>query len=468
MQQTPIIVWLRNDLRLEDNPALFYAAKQMCPVILLYIYSEDDQRPYPIGAAAKWWLHHSLKAFSKSIAEQLILRKGNVLDILLELAEKTKARAIFYNKRYSPHEISHDATYGKELLKKGLEFKAHDGNLLIEPSELLNQQGKPFQVYTPFYTAAMKFFDVKEPLSIPKELQFYSQNLASLSLDALDLLPKTEWTKGIQEAWNPGEEGAEKELSSFCKNNQASYAKDRDIPSVMGTSRLSPHLHFGEISIRKVYAKTWNNESYRRELYFREFAHSLLFHFPETPSKPLHARFLHFPWKKNEIFLQAWKKGLTGYPIVDAGMRELWQTGWMHNRVRMIVGSFLVKHLLISWHEGLKWFWDTLVDADLANNTFGWQWVAGCGADAAPYFRIFNPTLQGEKFDPEGLYVKKYVPELSLVPPKYIHKPWKMEASELKICGVELGKNYPHPIVDHDKARVYALDCFKKLSADSK
>ncbi|MDB6081367.1 MAG: deoxyribodipyrimidine photolyase, partial [Chlamydiia bacterium] len=382
---------------------------------------------------------------------------------LKKLIQETNADAIYWNRRYSPFHIQQDSDCKIALLGKGMEVKEYPGNLLIEPSELLNKQGNPFKVFTPFYKTAVTYLDVQKPLPTPSELLFYNGQLDSTALKELKLLPTTAWAEKFIDYWTPGELGAHQKMNRFCNEAIQNYDKARDIPATQGTSRLSPHLHFGEISPRQVYEKTRSQEAYVRELYFREFAYYLLFHFPKMVKEPLRPEFMKFPWNHNESHLHSWQKGLTGYPIVDAGMRELWQTGWMHNRVRMIVGSFLVKHLLLPWQEGARWFQDTLLDADLANNIFGWQWVAGCGADAAPYFRIFNPILQGEKFDPQGEYVKKYVPELKQLPTKYIHKPWKMDESELKALGVTLGETYPYPIVDHADARAQALDAFQQM-----
>lgn len=446
---TPIIVWLRNDLRLHDNLALYAASQTSRPIIVCYIWSEEDDLPYPLGGASRAWLHDSLIEFSKSIQNRLILRKGSSISVLEELIKETKAKTVYWNRRYEPHLFAKDQEIQQLLTLAGIESVTFQGNVLLEPWELTTKEGKPFKVFTPFCKSFLKSH-LAEPVDAPKTFNFYSGKLFSENISGLGLLTRNP----PLDIWQPGEEGALKAFDHFLKNGLPNYATIRDFPAIEGTSKLSSHLHFGEISIRAIVerlpegAKEW----YLRELIWREFAIHLLHHFPNTPEEPLRAEFKNFPWRRDPAQLTAWQEGMTGYPIVDAGMRQLLATGWMHNRVRMIVGSFLVKQLLLSWKEGEAWFWEKLFDADLANNTLGWQWVSGCGADAAPYFRIFNPVLQGQKFDPDGTYVKTWVPELRNLSKELVHTPWKANI-----------KNYPAPIIELDFGRLRALEAFQEM-----
>ncbi len=416
-----VIVHLNNNLRIRDNPALFQARQKTNSIIPVFIL------PPNLGGASKAWLYHSLKVFAeslKSIGLNLILKLGDPAKVLAELKKEGGAHEVFTN----------------------------EPNLLYELGSIRNLQGKPYQVFTPFWKT-VQHLPIEKPIGTPA-VGGHTPKVSSLHLDDLDLLPSIPWDRGFWKKWEPGEEGAWKRVKAFLKGPIEHYSHNRDYPFLDdGVSHLSPHLHFGEISVRELVQKVQAYPVFTRQIIWREFAHHLLFHFPHTVDQPLREEFKKFPWAYNKKFFKAWQRGKTGYPIVDAGMRELWQTGWMHNRVRMIVGSFLVKDLLLDWQEGANWFWDTLVDADLANNTFGWQWIAGCGADAAPYFRIFNPTLQGQKFDPDGLYVKHYCPELSALPPKLIHTPWLSSTS----------LSYPKPIVDHSVAKEKALAAFQSL-----
>lgn len=442
MSTKPVIIWLRNDLRLLDHPA-FHAAGTR-PVIPVYILEE-------MGAASRVWLHHSLKAFQ--VNAPLVIRKGDSLKNLKEIIKETGADTVYWTRRYEPDAMVQDSKVKAALKEAGVTVQSFQGQLLIEPWTVLNKQGRPFQVFTPFYNA-VKALPVRAPLSCPK---LHFAKASGLSVEDLGLLPEIRWDKKLMEHWTPGEKGALARLNSF---NAEDYPETRDLPGLEnGVSKLSPHLHFGEISPFQIRG----GEAYMRQIYWREFAHYLLYHFPHITHKAFKPAFDHFKWEKNPDALKKWQKGLTGYPIVDAGMRQLWETGWMHNRVRMIVGSFLVKDLLISWTEGAKWFWDTLVDADLANNTLGWQWVGGMGPDAAPYFRIFNPVLQGEKFDPDGEYVKRYVPELKDLTNKWVHRPFEAPEMELRNVGIILGKTYPYPLVDHTEARKRALSLYKGI-----
>lgn len=456
MTTKPIIIWLRNDLRLTDHPAFQAAGNR--PVIPVYIFSPGEE-----GAASHVWLHHSLLAFNESVKGALVIRKGDGLKNLKEIIKETGADTVYWTRRYEPKTILQDSEIKSALRDSGVTVQSFQGQLLIEPWTMMNKQGRPFQVFTPFFNAC-KILPVRAAFSKSK-LNFVK--VSGLSVDDLKLLPKIHWDKNMMKHWTPGEEGAKLRLQSFIKGSLRSYHESRDLPALEeGVSKLSPHLHFGEISPFEI----WNaiisipeGGVYLRQIYWREFAHYLLYHFPHMVNKAFKPVFDQFKWEENPEALKKWQKGLTGYPIVDAGMRQLWETGWMHNRVRMIVGSFLVKDLLISWEEGAKWFMDTLVDADLANNTLGWQWVGGMGPDAAPYFRIFNPLLQGEKFDPDGEYVKKYVPELQHLPKKWIHRPYEAPEIELRSAGIILGKTYPSPLVDHAKARLKALALYKGI-----
>lgn len=474
MKTNAALIWFRQDLRLEDNPAFEAALEKKTPIIPLYIYAPHEEKDWAPGGATKWWLHHSLVSLNAELKEfglNLIITKGDSQKILLELIEQFNVTAVYWNRRYEPMAIKRDSSVKELLHGKGIEVKSFNGNLLYEPWTIKNKQGNPFQVFTPFWKTCLMQGDPSQPTPYPKIPTTKTVIDKALSVEDLELLPQIHWDKGIQASWKPGAQQAKKILADFIKNSIEDYKTLRDRPDLPGVSHLSPYLHFGEISPRMIWhtiqkqADTSNEsvQGFLRQLGWREFAHHLLYHFPKTPSEPLRQDFSQFPWNDNPEYLKAWQKGLTGYPIVDAGMRELWTTGWMHNRVRMIVGSFLVKDLMIDWQRGAEWFWDTLVDADLANNTLGWQWVGGCGADAAPYFRIFNPITQGEKFDPDGAYVRKWVPEIARLPNKYIHKPWEAPELILKANKIQLGMSYPFPIVDHSEARNKALEAFKAL-----
>ena len=479
MSETVSIVWFRRDLRLADNPALAKAVELGGVIIPVYIFAPEEEKEWRQGAASNWWLHHSLKALAaelEKIGSQLTILRGASLKNLLDLAEQCAATHIFWNRLYEPAILERDAEVKQKLREGNISAHSFNGALLKEPWTFSNQSGKPFQVYTPFWRALVKAMDEPVTLKAPVILKGPKQLPVSLTVEELNLLPRIPWDQEFYEMWKPGEKMAQEELKAFVRSGLADYKTGRDIPSKRGTSRLSPRLHFGELSPKQVWSavidaqKSSNAdtspegvETYLKEIVWREFAHHLLFHFPFTPDAPLRENFKKFPWSNNEKHLRAWQRGMTGYPIVDAGMRELWHTGWMHNRVRMIVGSFLVKHLLHSWHDGAKWFWDTLVDASLASNTLGWQWIGGCGADAAPYFRIFNPMLQGEKFDPKGEYVRRWVPEIGALPDKFIHKPWEAPESLLSSLNISLGKTYPKPVVDHEVARGQALRALESV-----
>lgn len=466
----------RQDLRLSDNPSLNYISENYDEVLCVYFHNPNETKSWTTGAASNWFLHFTLKAL-----EEDLLKRGGCLiylrssDEINQLIDNENIRGVYWNRRYEPFAIKNDAQLKLQLREKGLEVKSFNSQLLWEPWELQTQQGNPFQVFTPFWKKALTFGEPSRPQNFKKSLSFLKTK-SNLQLSDLQLLPKIKWDRGFYDHWVPGESGAQIALKKFSPLG-AHYQSQRDFPAIEGTSQLSPHLHFGSISVREIWNVLRNLQEstrsskdkkeidvYLKELGWREFAYHLLFHFSHTTDQPLREKFNQFPWVKNKKQLQAWQQGQTGYPIVDAGMRQLWHTGWMHNRVRMIVASFLVKDLRISWLEGARWFWDTLVDADLASNTMGWQWAGGCGADAAPYFRIFNPYLQGAKFDPDGDYVKKWVPELSKLPPQWIHQPHEAPPLILQSAGIQLGKTYPHPIVDHKTARDEALIALKSIS----
>ncbi len=443
-------------------------------VIPIFIWSPEEEDRWQPGAASRWWLHQSLAALDATLRQRgsrLIIRRGPTLETIRELLEQSGATAVYWSRRYEPAVIARDRRVKSVLHRDGVIAETLNGDLLFEPGTVRTQVGRPYQVFSSFWKACLVRGDAAPPEPAPSHLERPRYWPASLALGELGLEPSIDWAVGLRERWNPGEAGAREQLNGFLERGLREYPTGRDRPDQPGTSRLSPYLHFGEISTRQIWFAvgeqcrqagtgtcTQASRVYARELGWREFAYHLLFHFPHTPEQPLRKNFDAFPWKSDRENLRAWQRGRTGYPIVDAGMRELWHTGWMHNRVRMVVASFLVKDLLIPWQEGAAWFWDTLVDADLANNTLGWQWSAGCGADAAPYFRIFNPVSQGEKFDPDGDYVRRWVPELNQLPSTWIHKPWEAPADALAVAEIELGRTYPWPIVDHREARARALE----------
>ena len=465
---TTTIHWFRQDLRLADNPSLTHAAEngQVLPV---YILDDMNAGEHQMGGASRWWLHYSLTDLNKNLDGKLAIFAGDPQQILLELAERHNVSAVCWNRCYEPWRIERDKQIKAELKSKGIEVKSFNGSLLWEPWEPLKKDGTPYRVFTPFYRkGCLDQPPPRLPLPKPSDMSLVADE-KSLGVDRLNLLPKIRWDKQLEPHWQIGEAGAFARMESFVADGLDNYKDGRNFPAGNNVSRLSPHLHFGEISPNQVWygAKKHpadrNLDHFHSELGWREFSHSLLYHFPALPRKNLQAKFDRFPWRDNAEYLDRWQRGQTGYPIVDAGMRELWQTGSVHNRVRMIVGSFLVKNLLLHWHHGEKWFWDCLVDADLANNSASWQWIAGCGADAAPYFRIFNPVTQGHKFDPEGDYTRRFVPELKNLPKKYLYSPWEAPADLLADAGVVLGKTYPEPVVDLKPSRERALEAFASL-----
>ena len=471
------IVWLRRDLRVDDNPALASALEGFDCVIPLYIHDPVSKDPWMDGSATRWWLHHSLEALDNSLKllnSGLIIRMGDALMQLTEVLDSFKAEAVFWNRLYTPREIHRDTEIKACLKSHGIRVETYNSALLKEPWAHLKANGEPYRVFTPFWKAYLSGGTWQWPEDPPEDMPPLPEGLTSIPLAELGLLPKIDWDHGLREAWIPGELSAKRQLRRFLDGPASAYDDSRNSPGTIGTSRLSPHLHFGEISPRRIASEIQSHctpgdrgvEVFMKEVGWREFGYHLLFHFPHTDHRPLDARFNAFPWPPHDAEkFERWTRGLTGFPIVDAGMRELWHTGWMHNRVRMIVASFLTKNLLIHWTRGAEWFWDTLVDADLASNTLGWQWTAGCGADASPYFRIFNPILQGEKFDAAGDYIRRWIPELSQVPNQWIHHPFDLPAQELKAYGVVLDQDYPKPVVDLKGSRERALAAFAAIKS---
>ncbi|MDS4042194.1 MAG: deoxyribodipyrimidine photo-lyase [Candidatus Competibacter sp.] len=473
------LVWFRRDLRLIDNPALHHAASEHERVVPVYIHAPQEEAPWEPGAASRWWLHHSLVALDAALRRRnsrLVLRQGNSLSALRELLRETGATAVYWNRLYEPAIMARDRVVKAALRADGIVAESHLATLLIEPWTLLKADETPYQVFTPFWKACLGKLPPAAPLPAPALLD-PKRWPDSPPLDALDLLPRIRWDEGLAAAWQPGEAGALARLDRFCEAVLAGYARWRDWPGRDGVSRLSPHLHFGEIGPRQIWAAITNATggdplgdkcaaTFLREIGWREFAHYVLYHWPHTPEQPLQERFAAYPWRDDYgNLLRAWQRGQTGYPMVDAGMRQLWRTGWMHNRVRMLVASFLIKNCRIPWQEGARWFWDTLVDADLAGNTLGWQWTAGCGTDAAPYFRIFNPIRQSELFDPDGAYIRRWAPELAGLAAPAIHQPWTLSPAEQQATGFTPGLDYPNPVVDFAASRAEALAGFERIRA---
>ncbi len=465
------IVWFRQDLRLADNPALHHAAG-LGPVLPVYILDETHSRA--LGGANKWWLHHSLKALQRELG-YLIVMRGDPLTCLRTLVETSDSEAVVWNRCYEPQAIARDKVLKSEFINDGLTVGSFNSALLNEPWEVATGAGGPYKVYSPYWRAVQQR-EVGAPLPLPT-IELGAVPRCGEILDDLALLPATpEWAEGWDRIWTPGEAGAKAQFDQFLGTGLRGYGTLRDRPDKDNVSRLSAHLHFGEISPRQIWAATRfaadednalekDAGKFLSEIVWREFAYHLLFHFPSLPEENWKPAFDAYPWREDPENLEAWQRGQTGYPIVDAGMRELWQTGTMHNRVRMIAASFLIKHLRIHWREGEAWFWDTLLDADAANNAAGWQWVAGSGADASPYFRIFNPMTQGRKFDPDGTYVRRWCPELDKLDRSVIHAPFEASPDQLRRAGVVLGKDYPRPIVDHAEARAAALAGYAALKA---
>jgi deoxyribodipyrimidine photo-lyase len=460
----PALLWLRRDLRLQDNPALAAAAATGAAVIPVFI---DDEPK--LGGAARWWRGRSLAALGAAfdaIGSRLTLRQGDALDHLMSLIDETGARDLHFNRRFEPAGLADDARIVTELRARGIEVHEHGGNRLHQPWALKTLKGDPFRVFTPFWRRLAESYEAPPRHAQPRRLAAPDRWPRSGTLD--DLQVTAPWSTGMAAHWRPGEAGA-LALMDQVKAKLPDYGANRDRPDRSGTSRLSPHLAWGEISVHEIWRRLATEgdpaqNGFLRELGWRDFNTHLLYHFPKLPTRNWNAQFDRFPFETSADTLTAWQQGLTGFPIVDAGMRELWQTGWMHNRVRMIVASFLIKDLLTDWRTGQAWFWDTLVDAELAQNAGNWQWVAGSGADAAPYFRVFNPTTQSLKFDPDGAYIRKWVPELAGLPTKFIHDPASAPLEVLRGAGLALGRDYPRPIVDHAVARQRALAIYKSVT----
>jgi deoxyribodipyrimidine photo-lyase len=464
-------MWFRQDLRLADNPALVDACGRG-EIIPIYILDDENADSWKIGGASRWWLHHALEDLNRSLNQGLQLYKGEASAILSVLAHQTGAEAIVWNRCYEPWRIVRDANIKSALKGQGLDVQSFNGSLLWEPWQVLKKDSTPYKVFTPYYRrGCLSAVAPRQPIPIPKSINISKTSNHSLRLEDLNLLPKINWDGEMNARWDISEAAAHTRLDEFVMDDLQDYREGRNFPNKPNVSRLSPYLHFGQISPNIAWhraseagAFVTNEQSldtFLSELGWREFSNYLLYHFPKLPTDNLQARFDLFPWAENtDADLKAWQRGNTGYPLVDAGMRELYNTGYMHNRVRMVVGSFLVKNLLVHWHHGERWFWDCLVDADLASNSASWQWIAGCGADAAPFFRIFNPITQSEKFDKQGAYIRRYVPELANLPDKYIHAPWLAPSEILTAAGVDIGIDYPAPIIDIKESRERALAAF--------
>ena len=477
MTQRPIIHWFRQDLRLADHPALTAAAADGAPVVALYVLDDASPGDMAIGGASRWWLSGSLESLGGDIAKaggRLVLRRGRAREVVPEVAAEAGAKAVYVTRRYESWAVAEDEATKQALEVRGTAMKRFAGSLLFEPEAIRSQSGTPFRVFTPFWKACLAATPPRQPFA-PARVTWAEKALTSDELSSWSLRPtRPDWARGIAARWQPGERAARRRLETFLEKDLERYAAMRDRPDESATSGLSPYLHFGEASPNQVWHAALARSAARgkaapaadkflSEVGWREFSYHLLADFPELPAKPLRPEFARMPWRTAPADLAAWRQGRTGYPIVDAGMRELWQTGIMHNRVRMVAASFLIKDLMIDWRQGMMWFWDTLVDADEASNSASWQWVAGCGADASPYYRVFNPVLQGRKFDPNGAYVRRYVPELARLPDDYVHAPWEAPEGVLAAAGVKLGESYPRPLVDHGKARLMALAAFERI-----
>ncbi len=474
VNRTPTLLWFRNDLRLQDNRALEAAIEAGEPILPVFIEDSEAAGDWAPGGASRWFLHQSLHSLEEALRKaggRLIYRQGDSLTELRALIEASGAGRVYWNRRYEGALRARDAEIKKALRQDGIEVESFNSSLLNEPHTVSTGGGQPYKVYTPYWKR-VKDRRIDPPVTIdPGAAKFYKDSKPGVSLDDLGLLPDHSWPKKLEACWEVSEAAAADQLKNFLDDPVEDYDTARDLPAESGTSRLSPYLHWGLIGPRQVMdwlhgkhdLRAQGPQVFAKEIYWREFAYNVLYHFPHTPDAPLQEKYANFPWEYDRSTLRRWQKGETGYPIVDAGMRELYETGWMHNRVRMIVSSLLVKHLLQDWRDGARWFWDTLVDADLASNTLGWQWSGGCGADAAPYFRIFNPMTQGKKFDPDGDYVRRWVPELEKVPDKYIHEPWEAPAPVLEHAGCRLGEDYPEPIIDHKEGRQRALAAFDQV-----
>ncbi|WP_432362276.1 cryptochrome/photolyase family protein [Sporosarcina sp. UB5] len=470
------IVWFRNDFRLHDNPALSEAAQEGV-VIPVFIWSEEAKQEYAESEASSWWLYHSVATLEKGLQAhglKLFIKTGDEFDALVEVMEEADAEAVYFNERYEPAERSKGSRIAEQLESIGIEVQTFHGHLLFN-HDLVNKQGEPYKVFTSFWKRCMQEV-VARPVPFPAEMKGIERGIQTVTLDQLQIIDENNWHQKFHQYWEPGEQAAVEKWQHYLEDGMSFYHAKRDFISSSSSSELSPYLAAGNISVKAMWhsAKSLSEETpeavvrqsidtFLKQLIWRDFAYHQLIHYPDIIRSPLRKQFLGFPWQGTEEQLMKWKIGQTGYPLVDAGMRELWETGMMHNRVRMVTASFLVKHLLIPWQEGYNWFKHTLLDFDTANNAMGWQWVTGCGIDAAPYFRIFNPILQSEKFDPNGSYIRKWVPELSSLQAPYIHKPWEAHVSVLEEADIQIGVTYPLPIVDHAVARKRALEAYQQV-----
>lgn len=480
MQKT--IVWFRKDLRIHDHQALSEAVKRGI-IIPIFIWSKDEEQYLTANAPSLWWLHHSLLAlqqtFQKKYGVSIIIREGTSLDVLIDIIQETKADAVYFNERYEPAMIEIDQVIIHRLNIDKIEVRTFHSHLIFKPYSIFNLSGDPYKIFTPYWKKCLKE-PIPRPFPIPRFIQADNQDVSTLSVEQLNLLSTIRSHKKFHQYWTPGENGAISAWEKFIDNGLDNYKFGRDFPHLNDVSRLSAHLAWGDISPKAIwysadhFLQNSENigckaqleeqvEAFKRQLVWRDFGYHQLIHFPNITHKPLREQFQAFPWEDNHQDFINWKKGMTGYPLIDAGMRELWETGTIHNRVRMVVASFLVKHLLIPWTKGAQWFQETLVDFDLANNSMGWQWASGCGLDSAPYFRIFNPMIQSEKFDKNGDYIRSWIPELAKLPFPYIHRPWDAPAHILESAKITLGETYPHKIIDHDFARKRALAGYEMI-----
>ncbi|MDF1759641.1 MAG: deoxyribodipyrimidine photo-lyase [Coxiellaceae bacterium] len=463
------IHWFRRDLRLSDNPSLLAAVSQG-ELLPIFIYDDVNCKDQPLGAASRCWLHHALSELNERLDDKLLVLVGDPRSIIIDLVKQYNIEEVHWNRCYEPWQMQRDTAIKTALLDRGVSAISHQASLLWEPWDIKNKSGSNYKVFTPFFRkGCLQQPPPREPKSAPKKITYLSHRIKAQSIESLGLLSAMPWENTVMSHWRVGERAAKNRLKKFISDGLSDYAEGRNFPAQNSISRLSPYLHWGGISPHQVWyefkklPQNKHSDTFLSEIAWREFSYSLLYYNNSLPTKNLQEKFNRFPWKKSKKLLSAWQRGMTGYPIVDAGMRELWQTGFMHNRIRMVVASFLVKNLMIHWREGEKWFWDCLFDADMASNSANWQWVAGCGADAAPFFRIFNPVTQGKKFDPQGDYTKQYVPELSSLPEKYLFSPWEAPDDVLLQAGVKLGDTYPKPIIDLRLSRQRALEAYKRL-----
>jgi deoxyribodipyrimidine photo-lyase len=464
--------WFRQDLRLSDNPALYHASKNS-QVFPIYILDNENSGEFAMGSASRFWLHHSLKTLKENLNNNLSIYQGSPLQNLLDIIDRNNITSVYWNRCYEPWRIKRDTEIKSKLEALGISVFTYNASLLWEPWTIEKADGTPYKVFTPFFRkGCLNSKEPRKPLPKVSTSNFIVDNTPSLNLEDLSLIPAVRWDIQMESHWEIGEIGAYERLTKFIDSEIKNYKEGRNFPAKPFVSRISPHLHFGELSpnqawyLAKEKGSDKNIDHFLSELGWREFSYCQLYFNPDLPRKNLQSKFDDFPWENNPKNLLSWQKGQTGIPMVDAGMRELWLTGSMHNRVRMVVGSFLVKNLLLNWHHGERWFWDCLVDADLASNSASWQWIAGCGADAAPYFRIFNPVTQGEKFDPDGEYIRKYIPELKELPNKYLYNPSEAPKEILDKANIVIGKDYPGPIVNLKASREKALDAFKSLKKE--